>query len=364
MVFAGILGGLTTGTLMMVLLLNMGAFDQASVTQEFRTVIVNESLGEEAIVTNIAEELKDSVVHISSTKEISGLKHPVPIIGTGTGIIIDEDGHIITNYHVIEDSTQLTVTFNNGDVAAASLVGADPLKDIAVLKINPPKGIKSARLGDSSTIRPGNFAIAIGNPHQFDNTITTGVISALNRTLKSKYGYVITGVIQTDAAINPGNSGGPLLNSKGEVVGINSAIFSTNEGFIGIGFAIPINTARKVADSIIKNGEVIRPNLGIVCADVDEEFIKSLNLRYDGVLLLCVQEGGPLEKAGLIGTVSQPGTENFRLGDIITEIAGVKVKTMEEMILAIEDYRPGEKVEVKYVRGGRVKTTTVKLGGA
>jgi S1-C subfamily serine protease len=207
------------------------------------------------------------------------------------------------------------------------------------------------------------MAIAIGNPYGLDNTVTVGVISAVNRSLLSSNNYIIKGIIQTDAAVNPGNSGGPLLNSRGEVIGINSAIVSTTEGFQGIGFAIPINTARDIAFELIEEGKVVRPWLGITGLSITPDISKRYNLTVEsGVLIIDVVEGGPAEKAGLQGTKSRDDREDFVMGDIITEMDGQKLETIDELIDVILAHRVGEQVEVKYLRDGIEETVEVRLG--
>ena len=262
-------------------------------------IFVNSSLTQDEVVTRIFQETLPSVVHITAERNTSGFSHPVPIESTGTGIIIRQDGYILTNEHVVSNASRIVVVLQSGEEYEAELVGTDPMTDIAVVKI-PASGLKPARLGDSSKLKPGQLAIAIGNPFRFDNTVTVGVISALNRTIEASRGYKIRGIIQTDAAINPGNSGGPLINSRGEVVGVNTAIFTTSEGFQGIGFAIPINTAREVAESIIEKGKVIRPWMGITGVDLTPQLAKELNLSIrHGAIVISVTPGSPAEKAGL-----------------------------------------------------------------
>ena len=287
--------------------------------QEVRPILQNQTLKQEVAITAIFNDVKDSVVHITSvTVERDFFMRPIPREGTGSGFIISEEGYILTNNHVIKDASELRVTLANGATLEADLVGADPLSDTAVIKIKSNGNLKAVKLGDSNQLSPGQLAIAIGNPYRLDNTITIGVISALNRTLETEENFVIHGVIQTDAAINPGNSGGPLLNSKGEVIGINTAIYSPIQGSVGIGFAISINTAKKVAEDLIEKGKVVRPWMGITGTTVTEQLAETWETGVNkGVHIIEVVEGGPAEKAGLMGTVSSPGQEDFILGDTI-----------------------------------------------
>jgi|Deesub1362A_J573_1020465.scaffolds.fasta_scaffold00005_117 S1-C subfamily serine protease len=330
---------------------------------EQKVILVNESLSQEAIVSAIFEQVKDSVVHIVSVGEfenIFGIKEKSE--RTGSGMIIDSSGLILTNQHVVEDADEVRVILSNGDEWKAEVIGADLVTDTAVLKIDPSYDLKPVILGDSDNIVPGQISIAVGNPYVLENTITVGVISAVNRTL-SNDGYKIYGVIQTDAAINPGNSGGPLLNSKGEVIGITSAIFTVSGGFQGIGFAIPINTAKQVAEELIERGKVIRPWLGITGRDLTEELSETLGIPItSGALVIEVEPGGPAYKAGLKGTESSPFEEDFILGDVIVEIAGEKISSMDDLIEVLFKKQVGERIEIKYWREGEIYTTEVILG--
>jgi|Deesub1362A_J573_1020465.scaffolds.fasta_scaffold02872_5 S1-C subfamily serine protease len=330
--------------------------------EKVNLVFVNGSLVQEEIVTRIFEETLPSVVHITTERNAVGFSHPVPIEGTGTGIIIREDGYILTNDHVVSNASKIIVVLYTGEEYEATLVGTDPMTDIAVIKI-PARNLKPANLGDSSQLKPGQLAIAIGNPFRFDNTVTVGVISALNRTIEASRGYKIRGIIQTDAAINPGNSGGPLINSRGEVIGVNTAIFSTSEGFQGIGFAIPINTAKEVAESIIEKGKVIRPWMGITGVDLTPPLAEKLNLSIkQGAIVIDVTPGSPAEEAGLQGSEGTPGEEDFKLGDIIVEMAGIEIKNMDDVIRVVLMHNIGDTIEVKYYRNGEFNVTYITLG--
>ncbi|WP_456475314.1 S1C family serine protease [Candidatus Pyrohabitans sp.] len=329
---------------------------------EVNLIFVNGTLMQEEVVTRIFEETLPSVVHITTERNTTGFSHPVPIEGTGTGIIVREDGYILTNDHVVSNASSIIVVLHTGEEYAAELVGTDPMTDIAVIKISA-QNLKPAKLGDSSQLKPGQLAIAIGNPFRFDNTVTVGVISALNRTIEASKGYKIRNIIQTDAAINPGNSGGPLINSRGEVIGINSAIFSTSEGFQGIGFAIPINTAKEVAKSIIEKGKVIRPWMGITGVDLTPQLAEKLNLSItQGAIVIDVTPGSPAEEAGLRGSEGIPGEKDFRLGDIIVEMAGMPIRNMDDVINGVLMHSIGDTIEVKYYRDGELRTAYITLG--
>ncbi|MEE8167680.1 MAG: trypsin-like peptidase domain-containing protein [Candidatus Hydrothermarchaeales archaeon] len=328
------------------------------------TLVVNETTGKEGLVTAIFEDVKDSVVFITSRSlERDMFRRLRPVEGAGSGLIISSDGYIVTNDHVVENTEELTVTLSNGEEVEAELIGADPSSDIAVIKIDVAFKLKAAKLGSSSTLKPGQLAIAIGNPYRLENSVTVGVISALNRSLEAKNGFLIQGIIQTDAAINPGNSGGPLLNSRGEVIGINTAIISTTEGFQGIGFAVPISTAKRISQELIERGKVSYPWLGItgtsLTPEMAEEFGTSIK---EGVLIIEAIPDSPADKAGLRGTVEKAGEEGFILGDIIIEMDGEKLEDIEELVDVILAHRVDETVEVKYIREEEEKTTQVTLG--
>jgi S1-C subfamily serine protease len=321
------------------------------------SIIINET-PEEVVVTSVFDDIIDSVVHIKVTWDAVLGSAP----RTGSGMIIDKEGHILTNHHVVEKAKEVEVSLSTGEVVEAEVVGTDLITDIAVLKISPPRKLKPVRIGDSDTIKPGQMAIAIGNPYVLENTITVGIVSAVNRTLTSD-GYKIKGVIQTDAAINPGNSGGPLLNSKGEVIGINSAIFTISGGFEGIGFAIPINTAINVAKQLIEKGKVIRPWLGITGTDLTENLIEAFDVPVnEGALIMEVVPDGPADRAGLRGTKSTPFEKDFVLGDIIVGINGQKIENMDKLIEVLFGMKVGQEVEVEYIREGKKFKTKVKLG--
>lgn len=347
-------------------LIILGVFDRGLVytSEPAEIVIINETGGQEAIVSTVFNQVKDSVVHITSrTSERDLFMRIIPVEGTGTGVIISQEGYILTNNHVVGDSEYLKVALSTGEEIEAEIVGVDPNTDLAIIKIDPPKTMTIAKLGDSSKIGPGQMAIAIGNPYKLDNTVTVGVISAVNRTLTVGGSYRIKGVIQTDAAINPGNSGGPLLNSEGEVIGINTAIITTTEGFQGIGFAIPINTAKEVSSELIEKGKVVRPWLGITGMDLTEDVAESLNLSVTrGVILVDIEEGGPADKAGLKGARSHVWESDFVVGDIVIEIAGEKTDTIDDLVDIKLKYEVGETVEIKFVRDGEVMTAQVTLG--
>jgi len=269
--------------------------------------------------------------------------------GSGSGFIWDEQGHIVTNYHVIQNASEATIHFNNGKNYQASLVGASPQHDLAVLKIFTVfDKLKPIKVGTSSDLEVGQKTFAIGNPFGLDYTLTSGIISALDRTLQIEKNFAIEHLIQTDAAINPGNSGGPLLDSSGRLIGINTAIYSPSGAYAGIGFAVPIDTVNKVVSSIIQNGKYIRPTLGIVINDEINQMLKK-EYGIDGVVVLDVKKGSSAESSGLQG-VQKDSYNNMILGDIITSINGNKIISTPNLLNLLDEYNVGEKIEVTVLR--------------
>src|SRR4051812_8835264 len=289
---------------------------------------------------------------------------------TGSGFVIDGEGHILTNNHVIEGAEKVTVKLGKSEKThPAEVVGTDPGTDIALLKVDAPaKELQPLTLGHSSETEVGDPVVAIGNPFGLDRTVTSGIVSALQRQIQAPNGFSINHVIQTDAAINPGNSGGPLIDAEGRVIGINSQIATGGggNGNVGIGFAIPIDTIRSEIEQLKTKGEVEHAFLGISGGTFTPELAKALNLPVEeGVLVQQVVKDGPADKAGLeAGSTSATiNGEEVRLGgDIITEANGEKVKSMEELVEQIQDSKPGDKLELKFLRGGDEKTADVTLG--
>jgi serine protease Do len=260
--------------------------------------------------------------------------------GIGTGMIIDAEGHIVTNNHVVGGATKIQVKMASGDEFEARVVGADPKTDLAVIKVRPFKNIPFLKFGDSDKLRVGEWVVAIGNPRGLEQTVTAGIISAKHRTgILDPSSY--QDFIQTDAAINPGNSGGPLLNLWGQVIGVNAAIVSESGGFEGIGFAIPSNMAAAVAEALIKTGKVTRGWLGVSLQEVTPSLARSLNLKAaKGALVSEVTKGGPAEKAGI------------RRGDIIVSLDGGPIETANELRNRLAGTRVGKKVEILLLRKG------------
>jgi S1-C subfamily serine protease len=284
---------------------------------------------------------------------------------TGSGFVIDESGDILTNAHVVEGATKVTVDLGS-KTYDAKIVGRDTSSDVALLKIGADKkALHPLALGNSSQLQVGDPVVAIGNPFGLDRTVTTGIVSALQRKIEAPNGFSIEHVIQTDAAINPGNSGGPLIDGRGRVIGINSQIATAGGGGnIGIGFAIPVNTAKKIADELKKKGSVKHAFLGITGVSITSSMSQSLNLPTDkGVLIQTTT--GPAKKAGVKGGDTQItlGGSNLVLGgDVLTAIDGKKVKSMDDVIAIVDSKKPGDEVTLELLRGQKRRTATVTLG--
>lgn len=276
--------------------------------------------------------------------------------GTGSGFVWDKDGRIVTNYHVISDANRIQVTMADQSTWKAVLVGAAPDKDLAVLRITAPAGqLYPITVGRSEDLLVGQKVFAIGNPFGLDQTITSGIISALKREITGVTGRTIHGVIQTDAAINPGNSGGPLLDSAGRLIGVNTAIYSPSGAYAGIGFAVPVDEVNRVIPELIRHGRLIKPGLGAGLAD--ERIAGKLGI--EGILILNVEQGGPAETAGLRPTRQYRG--DIVLGDIITAIAGKKVRTYNEIGDVLETFKVGDEVVVTVNRDGEIVEVVVRL---
>ena len=280
--------------------------------------------------------------------------------GTGSGFVWDRNGHIVTNYHVIEEASAVHIRLNDQRSYKAVLVGASPDHDIAVLRM-PIVGDMPAPLpiGTSADLQVGQAMYAIGNPFGLDYTLTTGVVSALDRSLDSGNGSTITGLIQTDAAINPGNSGGPLLDSAGRLVGINTAIYSPSGAYAGIGFAVPIDIVNRIVPQLIAHGRYQRPRLGITLDDRISEQITA-RAGVEGVLIIGVERGSAAADAGLRGSRFVDGGD-LLLGDIITSLGGNPIDDRESLLDALERYRIGDRVSLRYLRNGEEREAEVTL---
>ncbi|RME64771.1 MAG: PDZ domain-containing protein, partial [Nitrospirae bacterium] len=300
---------------------------------------------EEKVNIRVFEEASPSVVNITTTTIVMDFFSVYPQKGAGSGSIIDPSGYILTNYHVVEDANEITVTLHNGKKYPARFVGADPENDLAIIKIDPEEPLKPLPLGDSDNLKVGQRVFAIGNPFGLNSTLTTGIISALGRPLSTEKGVVIEDVIQTDAPINPGNSGGPLIDTSGRMIGINTAIFTPSGGSVGIGFAIPVNTAKELIPDLITYGRVRRPYLGVVGIPLWPSLSEALGLAVEkGILVSKVVKGSPAEEAGIRGgkrPVIISDTIVYLGGDIILEINGMKVSSMRDIKKALRGLKEG-----------------------
>jgi S1-C subfamily serine protease len=312
----------------------------------------------------VYKAIAPGVVNISSTamvRDFFGLTVE-PREGTGSGSIIDEQGDILTNYHVIENAQKLSVSFGGGKNYPAKVIGGDQDTDLAVIRLieTPKEVLTIVPMADSDKLTVGQKVLAIGNPFGLDRTLTTGVISGLQRPIRAQNGRPIEGAIQTDASINPGNSGGPLLDSHGRMIGINSQILSPSGASAGVGFAIPVNIAKRIVPQLIRNGEVRRPKLGISTRDVQSLANQVRMPVSEGVLILEVQPGGSAANAGLRGVV-QTDEGDIELGDIIVGINGEKIGNNDDLYHALDKHEIGESVNVEIVRNGRRMNVPVRL---
>lgn len=296
-----------------------------------------------------------------------GLPQDQPGVATGSGFVLDDDGYILTNAHVVDGAREAAVRFTEeGALVEAEIVGSDLSTDLAVLKVDPEESPKlvALELGDSSKTRVGDPVIAIGNPFGYSRTVTTGIVSALQRQITAPNGFSIDDVIQTDASVNPGNSGGPLIDARGEVVGVNSQIATGGtRGSVGIGFAVPVNTVKKIVPQLKENGKVERAYLGVTTTTVTADLAEDLNLPVEqGALVQEVVDGGPADEAGLRGGRTDLAQGIRAGGDIIVKVDGKDVERNSDVAEAILDNKPGDTVEVEYFRGDDRRTAKVELG--
>ena len=317
-------------------------------------------LPEERATVNLFRETQPSVVYITTLRErrVSFLGRRFDRVqdGTGSGFLWDDRGHIVTNFHVIQNAQAAEVTLHDQTTWPASLVGRDPDMDLAVLRIEaPPEKLRPIPVGSSNDLQVGQSVLAIGNPFGLDYTLTTGVISALDREVQSITGRELEGVIQTDAAINPGNSGGPLLDSSGRLIGVNTQIVSSGGAWAGIGFAIPVDTVNWVVPELIAHGQVNRPQLGV-------SLVEGTRVRppVSGVVVWEVVRDSGADRAGLQG-VRQARRGNFVLGDVITAIEGQPVRSVPDIRAVLERQQPGDTVTVTLLRGEEETEAEVRL---
>lgn len=324
-------------------------------------------------VESVYAESSDSVVNITSQVMNPGIfNRPTPQQGAGSGFIFDGSGHVVTNYHVVQNAQAVSVSLSNGDMYEAEIVGSDPFTDLAVLRIDGEELPEPLSLADSDALRVGQFVSAVGNPFNFEQTLTFGVISALGRVIRSPGGRFISEAIQTDTPINPGNSGGPLLNLEGDVIGVNSAIISPSGASAGIGFAISANTVSQVVPSLIENGEYPHPWLGIQALNLQPGFVQLLNRSElnipveEGVLIVSVLDDSPSDQAGLQGGDRQLRLGNLQLpvgGDIIVGLNETEVGSYKDLVVYLEtETEIGDTISVRYYRGQNEQTTELTVG--
>ncbi len=327
-----------------------------SMTAEPRSVTARGELAQsERNSIDVFEQSSPSVVFITTsqrvmdfwTRNIFNVER-----GTGSGVLWDEHGHLVTNNHVIDQAAEASVRLIDGRSYKAVLIGSSPAHDLAVLRINVPFNLPPAvPIGTSHDLKVGQKVLAIGNPFGLDHTLTTGVVSALDRSIEAEKGGTIDHLIQTDAAINPGNSGGPLLDSAGRLIGINTAIFSPSGAYAGIGFAVPVDTVNRVVPQLIAKGQYIRPTLGInVDQDINQQVMQQLDL--EGVLVLRVEPNSAAERAGLQATsVDQNG--DIIPGDVILSIDGEEIEDVNDLLSVLDQYNIGEPVKLEIWRLGQ-----------
>ena len=323
---------------------------------------------DESINVRIYRQASPAVANIlTKATEYDFFMDPVPVEGAGSGFVIDPRGYILTNFHVVEGAQSIEVVLGDQSHHPAKYIGADQRNDVALIKIDPKgKHLSALPLGDSGAIQVGQKVLAIGNPFGFQSTLTTGVVSALGRTVQTSQTTFIDEAIQTDAAINRGNSGGPLINSHGEVIGINSAIYTPTGTTAGIGFAIPINTAKNIANDLMTDGRVHRAFLGVQTMPVGGWLAEALDLPVqEGLLIEAVTRGGPAAAAGLHGGDRQvlAGMRRIAIGgDVIVAIDDQKIASPFDMNVILNRKRPGDTVKVSIYRGGKKMDIPVKLG--
>jgi putative serine protease PepD len=320
----------------------------------------------------IYQRYSPGVVNITTVTLTRGFfLQPIPQSGSGSGAILDASGHIVTNFHVIEDAQRLEVTLADKTKHSASVVGVDASNDLAVIKIDARRQLTPVPLGTSQGLQVGQKVLAIGNPFALQGTLTTGIISSLGRSIEARNGRVIEEVIQTDAAINPGNSGGPLLNSSGEIIGINTAIYSQSGGSVGIGFAVPADTVRRITNDLITYGYVRRPYLGIpqngfIPLQDIPGLADALRLETDdeGLLVVEVRPGSPADRAGIRGSTGYQVIGNYRIpagGDVILALDGRPVNNFQELAAQIDKRKIGDTAKVTILRNNQRRDIDVVL---
>src|SRR2546421_2440234 len=340
-----------------------GAGDAKAVEQRDRALTDDESIN-----VRIYRQASPAVANIlTKATEYDFFMDPVPVEGAGSGFLIDPRGYILTNFHVVEGAQSIEVVLGDQSRYPAKFIGADQRNDVALVKIDPKgKHLAALSLGDSTSLQVGQKVLAIGNPFGFQSTLTTGVVSALGRTVQTSQTTFIDEAIQTDAAINRGNSGGPLINSHGEVIGINSAIYTPSGTTAGIGFAIPINSAKRIAHDLMTEGRVHQAFLGIRTMPVAGSLAEALDLpAQEGLLVETASQGGPAAAAGIRGgdRVVRAGMQRIAIGgDLIVAVDGQKVASPFDLDIMLNRKRPGDTITLTIFRGGKKMDIPVKLG--
>jgi S1-C subfamily serine protease len=374
---SAVLGGLIVGLLGWFVIavgwVDASSSDTAQISQPPLTRPVSDTTGKGLTVNQIYDKDSDGVAYVTADKT-QKVQSPFGLFpqqqqseATGSGFVIDDSGHILTNNHVVSGASKVTVKIGDGQTQDAKVVGSDPSSDVALLQVSNTDGLHPLQLGNSSSVEVGDPVVAIGNPFGLDRTVTSGIVSALQREINAPNGFSISDVIQTDAAINPGNSGGPLLDSEGRVIGINSQIETGGgQGSVGIGFAVPIDTASDVVHQLISTGQVKRAFLGVSGADVTPDLAKALNLPVDhGALVQQAYQGGPAQRAGLQGGTTQAtvGGQQVALGgDIIVKVNGKDIQGMDDVVSAVNSAKPGDTMTLGVIRDGKPQDIKVTLG--
>ena len=360
---------------------SIAAQSQPTLPSQSTSSLSSSSSSSVSSLPDVFQKVENSVVQITSTKSnpneviiLNGVPQTGRSTALGSGFVYDNQGHIVTNYHVVSGVKKADVTFTDGNTYSANVVGKDPNSDLGVLQITgdfSEEKVVSLPLANSSAVRPGEQVIAIGNPFGLSGTITTGIISQKGRLLPNPdTGFSISNAIQTDAAINPGNSGGPLLNTKGEVIGMNTAIFSSTGIYSGVGFAVPSNTIAKEVPLLIKNGSYAHPWLGISGGKITPDSIKAMGLpaNYKGVIVGSIQPGSPAEKSGLKGLTQDDNNNNGsggsaqQTGDIITAVDGHPVSQIDNLINYVESQKNvGDNIKLTVNRNGQTMDLTATL---
>jgi S1-C subfamily serine protease len=337
---------------------NQPQIENRQQTTNKQIITANLTLNEQNNI-DIFKQTNRSVVYVTNSQvrqDVFSLNIQEIPAGTGTGLVWDKSGLIITNFHVVQNANKVTITLWDQSTWEATAVGVAPDKDLAVLKINaPPEKLFPISIGDSSMLEVGRKVLAIGNPFGLDTTLTVGVISALGREINLS-GRKIKGLIQTDAAINPGNSGGPLLDSKGELIGINTLIFSPSGASSGVGFAIPVNSVKKIVPQLIKFGKIRRPKIGIqmVPDNIAAQF------KVKGVIIHKVVPGSPADKIGLSGVTSDR-KNNIFLGDVIIKLGKFVINSSDDLLTALETFQSNDSVKIVTIRNEKIMEFQIKL---